>query len=80
MMARKGKGNMTHTMESVLMHHGITGRDGGVPTADDARDAYVMHACLGCGSITTAPDALSAAAWRELLVFDCCPDADDILF
>lgn len=63
---------------------------------DDARAAGLIYACLGCGSVggidPDAPlgdypnvEAARAATKGAILAvddeaFDCCPDADTILF
>lgn len=68
------------TMESVLIHHGI------LPTVDDAREAGLIYACLGCGTVAGINPADGEAGriatkneinWDE---FDCCPEFDTILF
>jgi hypothetical protein len=79
--------NNNHTMESVLAHHGIEGE--GVSLIDNAREAGFIYACLGCGSVGTInPDTIApfptlraaAAATRDAIEIDCCPDSDLITF
>lgn len=78
-----------NTEVSVLAHHGIVAADG-QNLADVARDNGVLWACLGCGSISGAPqgmtteDYLAANPWLTPDLRDewaeCCPDADSIVY
>lgn len=84
--------NTQHTEESVLAHHGI--RVGGTVTnlIDAARDAGLIYACLGCGSvggIDVTADPFPAISvemarvnTREAMDPDyfCCPDANQIVY
>lgn len=81
-----------NTEASVLAHHGITAADG-QNLIDLAREAGIIHLCLGCGTVAgidvsadpfpsmSVEDARVATKeaidWDE---FDCCPDADTIIY
>lgn len=78
---------MTNTIENVLGHHypALVGKTGDTLT-DDARALGVIWACLGCGSVGGTDPAHGEAArvrTRDHINFDvweCCPDADTIVF
>lgn len=75
----------TNTEASVLHHHGIEGE--GQTLVDNAREAGLIWACLGCGSVgginPTAPlgnhptfEAARAATrdWAPEGTWECCGD------
>ena len=71
----------TYTAEAALHHHGIKGE--GNSLTDNAREAGVIYVCLGCGSIGTVPEGTPEAhriATRDAFEWDCCEDADTILY
>ena len=84
-----------NTETTVLAHHGIVAA-GGQNLIDAAREAGIIYACLGCGTVggidaTADPfPSMSVEAARvatkeailaaDLYAFDCCPDADTILY
>lgn len=72
---------MAYTLENVLHHHGIVGT--GDTLTDNAREAGIIYACHGCGSIggidpmTVSPTEVEAArrGTRDAIDFDtfeCC--------
>lgn len=82
---------MSYTLTNVLHHHGIMGE--GDTLTDNAREAGIIYACLGCGSIggidpmTVAPTEVEAArqGTRDCIDWDapesvCCPGSDRVLF
>ena len=78
-----------NTETTVLAHHGIVAA-GGQNLADAARDAGLLWACLGCGSVAGAEPGLTTEAYyaasdpgaRDLVRewAECCPDADSIVY
>lgn len=70
-------------LESVLHHHGITGE--GDTLTDNAREAGIIYACLGCGSVGGVPASAGEDArqtTRDSLDWDylCCEDADQVIY
>lgn len=73
-------GNTT-TAAAVLAHHGITGE--GDSLIDNAREAGIIAACLGCGTIVVGPKGSTMAeraVIRDTFDFDCCDDAETVLY
>lgn len=80
---------MAYTLTNVLHYHGVTGT--GDTLTDNAREAGIIWACLGCGSIaginplTVAPCDVEPArrGTRDAIDFDafeCCEGEDMIVF
>lgn len=78
-----------YTLTEALHRHGIHGT--GDTLTDNAREAGIVYACLGCGSIgyVDVPDNWPTAreqariATREAIdwdAFECCIDADTATF
>lgn len=92
------------TLTDVLAHHGIVASDRDIARlmsqgynygtaydyalTDAARDAGIIRACRGCGTVTgVAPGTPESdrCATRDAIdwtdpVSTCCPDADDVMF
>lgn len=71
----------TYTEQEVLAHHGIAGVGGTL--IDNAREAGLIYACLGCGSVGGTDPAEGEAArvrTRDAVEWDCCPDSDLIIY
>jgi hypothetical protein len=76
-----------YALAEVLLHHGvITDATPEASVTDEARAAGLIHACLGCGSVAAINPADGEAArvrTRDHIdwdAYDCCPDADSVLF
>jgi len=80
---------MAYTLTDVLHHHGIPGT--GDTLTDNAREAGLIWACHGCGSVaginplTVAPGEVEVArkGTRDAIdfdVFECCEGADLTVF
>lgn len=85
----------TYTEAEALNHHGIgVGLDGDALT-DAARQAGIISACLGCGTVVGMADPIvvcgaevtdpvrreiTRKAYAAHYDFSCCPDSDDILY
>ena len=72
-----------HNIENVLHHHGIMGE--GDTLTDNAREAGIIYACLGCGSVGGVPEGTPEAAriaTRECVDRDmwCCEDATQVIY
>lgn len=76
------------TEASVLAHHGIVAAVGQT-LSDAALDAGLIYACLGCGSVGGTDPAdgdLARMRTRDAILaadpyaFDCCEDADTIIY
>lgn len=69
-----------YTEDAALAHHGIPAENG----LDYVRhEALVLSVCLGCASITVAPNEITRRVMREVIDWDaadCCPDADRIVY
>lgn len=76
--------NTDLTLANVLAHHGfeVVGKSDDTLT-DDAREAGLIYACLGCGSIggveAGTPEA-DRVRTRDAFDFECCADNTTILF
>jgi uncharacterized metal-binding protein len=88
-----------NTETTVLAHHGIVAAQG-ENIIDVAREAGLIYACLGCGSVggiaplgnshylasTWASQEQNRADSRDAILdedehaFDCCSDADTIIY
>ena len=87
------------TLTDVLAHHGIVATERDIARlmaqglnygtaydyalTDAAREAGLVRACLGCGTVAgVAPDASEQDRERtsSVLVWDCCDDADAVVF
>lgn len=80
---------MAYTLTDVLHHHNIAGT--GDTLTDNAREAGLIWACHGCGSVagidplTVAPGEVEVArvGTRDAIdfdAFDCCPDEKMTVF
>ncbi len=76
----------TTSLVSVLAHHCITLPTSTPDTAtDDAREAGLIYACLGCGSvggIDPTEGEAARVATRDALDHDmlCCEDETQVVF
>jgi hypothetical protein len=78
-----------NTETTVLAHHGIVA-GAGQNLADVARDHGVIYACLGCGSILTAPEGMTTEGYRAANPWfsrdlqaewaECCADEDSVIY
>ena len=71
----------TYTESQALNHHGIGVGLTGDALTDAARQAGIVSACLGCGTVVAVPTGTSEAArarFAKAFDFSCCADSDDI--
>lgn len=79
----------TESLVSVLAHHSVClPSDTEDQATDAARDLGLLWACLGCGSVASAPAGMTTEQYvtsdylRELIHewAECCPHAESVVF